>query len=112
MAARIFFLALGASLGAVGVACSGDDPAPIRDAAAADVAADVPGSPCGVNNLICKEGAAGKACAIVGQASKCVGTTWTCPAGAISADQCGCTASGTTLPGGDCKAPPPDSGAD
>ena len=112
MTAHSHSLVLAASLAALAAACSGADPAPIPDAAAADVAADVPGSPCGVNNLICKQGAAGKACAAVSQASKCVGTTWSCPAGAVSADTCGCTAFGTTLPGGDCNGPPPDSGAD
>lgn len=112
MVARPLPLVLASLLGALALACSGGDPAPIPDAAAADVAADVPTSPCGVNNLICKEGAAGKACAAVTQASKCVGTTWSCPAGAISADTCGCTAFGSVLPGGDCTTSPPDAGAD
>ena len=104
-------LVLAGIFGMLAAACGGTDPAPIPDAAAADVAADVPGSPCGVNNLICKEGVSGKACAAVSQASKCVGTTWSCPAGAISADTCGCTAAGAILPGGDCGKPV-DSGAD
>lgn len=111
MALQPFVRALAVILGAVAVACGGDDPAPIPTPVS-DAAPDVPGSPCGVNNLICKTGAAGKACSATGQASKCVGTTWTCPAGAISADQCGCTAAGGLAPGDDCKAPPPDAGAD
>lgn len=112
MAARPLPLVLASVLGALAVACSGSDPAPVPDASASDAAPDVPGSPCGVNNLICKVGAAGKACAAESQASKCAGTTWTCPAGAVSADTCGCTAAGALLPGGDCATPPADSGAD
>lgn len=113
MTARPLSIVLTALFGALAVACSGDDPAPIPDAAAAaDVAADVPTSPCGVNNLICKEGADGKACAAVSQASKCVGTAWSCPAGAISADHCACTAAGTLMPGDDCSVLLLDAGAD
>lgn len=81
-------------------ACSDDDTSTVPDSGTPSDATSE-GSPCGPL-LICKEGSEGKACSQVPSTPKCVGTTWQCPVGSISASLCGCAADNTRPVGADC----------